>query len=168
MSCRENPASKSFAARHLVPAHHDEVEQLSDRDGDHGERDAPPAHHQGPEQRRRNAAHQSADDDRKRRTGREIFQRHAGAIGAQPKVCRLPERKAAGEIQHQVEPHRGDGVDEHLGAKRRIPADRRQPPWQCDQGNPHRHNARQPASFEQPSSPNNPRGRTTSTISIIR
>ena len=87
------PGKAVLAASHLVPAHHDEVEKLADRDGDHGEIDAAPAHHQRPEQGRGDAADQGADDDRERRAGREIFQRHAGAIGAEPEIGRLSERQ---------------------------------------------------------------------------
>ena len=41
-----------LAAGHLIPAHHDEIKELTDCDRDHREIDAATAHHQGAQDRR--------------------------------------------------------------------------------------------------------------------
>src|SRR6185437_10050073 len=94
-----------LAAGYFIPAYHDEVEQLPDRDRDHRKVDAATAHHQRSEQSCGNAASQGANDDREWCARRKVFQRHACAISAKAEVGGLPERQAAGEAKNQIEAH---------------------------------------------------------------
>src|SRR5690348_3068609 len=83
-----------FASSHLVPSNDDEIEQLADRNSYHCEINAAPAHDERPEQCCSCTAHKRADQNRQRRRGRKIFQRHPRAVRAKPEIRRLSEGKA--------------------------------------------------------------------------
>src|SRR6476659_8130979 len=159
------PADKSIvAAGHCVPAKRNEIESLTEGDRHHGEIDAAQANDQRADKR--------ANKDAEARARDEIFQRHAGAIGAEAEIGGMAEGEHAGIAEQEVQRHRRKAENDDTRAEFGVAADRRQPERHAEEQQPDDGGCGAflhivAAHQKRPSSPKRPRGRTRSTAAII-
>ena len=118
------------------------------------------------------AAQQHSRQQCERRARRQEFQRQPGAIGAKAEIGGVAEGQHAGESQQEIQRHRRQPEHEHARGERGIAAERRHPIGREQQGAQIAASAIELARLLGaqviiPSSPNNPRGRSSSTTAIM-
>src|SRR4029077_1902316 len=165
-------AQSVVAAGQRTPLKGDVIEHLAESDRHHREVDAASSHDQGAENRAANAAEQHPENERKRRAGRQEFERQPGAIGPKSEPGGVAERQHAGKTKQEIHRHRREPEHEYPGCKRGIAAERYHPIGGEDQKSPDRRKDDQlagvlGAQLIIPSSPNSPRGPNSNRTAIV-
>src|SRR5262249_50558535 len=165
-------AQSVISSGQRAPLEGDIVEDLAERDGDHGEVDAAPAHDERAQQGAGNAAEQHPAQERQRGARSEELEREARPVGAEPEIGGMPERQHAREAEQEIHRHCAEPEHQHARAECRIAADRRHPVGRQRQDCPDRRERREAARLVRaahvimPSSPSRPRGRIRSTTAM--
>src|ERR1700681_179705 len=154
-----------LAARHVGEAVRDEVEDLSERDREQPEVDAPPAQQERSQNHRAEEPGGRSDQHGNDEVDVEVHHRQSGAVGTQTEVRRVTEGGQTGVAEQQVHAHRRDRDQQNLAEGRKVDVDQRRDPRRDHEDDEHHGRADQLAALhpKMPSSPNSPRGRMSST-----
>ncbi len=91
-----------------------------------------PAHYEWPQNGGGESRGKRAEEDRQRGAWGEVFERHAGTVGADAEVGSLAEREAPGKAKQDVQAHGSEPIDQDLGTERGVTSDIAQPPGHGD------------------------------------
>src|SRR5439155_10545271 len=155
-----NPGQSVVAAREPPPAEREAPQDLRERERDHEEIGSLGAQREQPEQRRGDRGHDQAREEVEPEVVAHAQRQQPDGVGAHAEIGGVAERRQAGIAEDQVQAHREDREDQHLGEQPELV--RRERERQDDEDERARDDGDRPRHGE----PKRPVGRTARMIAI--